>query len=604
MPTLTENPSWSLGNIDSLGPELECKGRGQNEDADKASRSPSCQAALESRAGVSPHVKAVCVLQRAFKKNRTPQPRLTQQQHHVDNGSAPLPKSYHIAQFVNNCHVSRDTIAMLESEVFHKFEELVSEREVEMQTGTPSSSHAVSATTVNKETFDVEDSATCLSSRTCTIPATYTLESPTAKRIFLRELKRVVKLSNTKTCPSFGKKLYELVVLGLSARRIEALKNANQGRLLLQIQDDVRSGAVALTQAQIQWGVIREHALATFVDKKTRSKAKRATRKLRNKTSNAESTKASRSKFDNKAAKRRSCLLLVRRTDHWDRVLCQLCTFFGVADAHEQNKLHMQKNIGREVTGAPRAKHGRRRKRKKHRSISSCSNNQPPAPCFALVPWTNQWDLLLRDLWSVFDAVERKIEFSPCQSNTNGQNLCPSVLQAMQQEHKKSDGQRKGGAHAEKVVVRKLMEAGVPRQSFRTEADLTMENAEARGRHKTTPHKRTPDVLFKEPVVINGHRCTWLDSKNTLLAPNLGRASTLRAFQSQINDYCTLFGPGAVVWHRRYLETVNDLLAKPTMVAHLVLRNTTPKKLKQKHLHESGDAKKRSDGPQKAPPGD
>jgi hypothetical protein len=116
----------------------------------------------------------------------------------------------------------------------------------------------------------------------------------------------------------------------------------------------------------------------------------------------------------------------------------------------------------------------------------------------------------------------------------------------------------------------------VPRSRFWTEAELMAMNRRARAAGAATvPYPRTPDVLFRRggggaagaPVLVNGRPCSWLDSKNMLLVPGVSEPQEVEGFLAQVDAYCELFGPGAVVWHRPFLEDLADLLAQPAQVA-------------------------------------
>ena len=59
---------------------------------------------------------------------------------------------------------------------------------------------------------------------------------------------------------------------------------------------------------------------------------------------------------------------------------------------------------------------------------------------------------------------------------------------------------------------------------------------------------KTPDILSKTPVIINGRIIKWMDSKNMVFTPGTADEREIEDFKKQINDYCKLFGEGAVVF--------------------------------------------------------
>ncbi len=127
---------------------------------------------------------------------------------------------------------------------------------------------------------------------------------------------------------------------------------------------------------------------------------------------------------------------------------------------------------------------------------------------------------------------------------------------------------RDGGYRGENKVEAALLAAGVPRWRFWTEKELVAMNERARLVRLPVPFPRTPDVLFrKDAVVVNGRQCAWLDSKNMLLVPGVSAPQELDSFRAQVDAYCELFGPGAVVWHRPFLKDLADALARPQHVA-------------------------------------
>ena len=421
----------------------------------------------------------------------------------------PPPPAYTVPQFETGHVITHSTIETLETTVFEKFEQLVTDTKVEVDKTVLGNDHDTAAV------GDSADHSPVAPPRK--LPAKFSLESTAAKTFFLKAFRRVTQHKGSNLVPTLGRKFHQLVVDAVSARRIKALKKAEEGQQLLQIQKEVSEGTVTLEAAQRQWGVTRTDALANFVDEKIRAKARSAARQAR-KTAERAATKSrptekatSTTEATAQIATQQRCLALVLRSDKWDLLLAELCSALPT---------NHQASVSDEACVTP---------------------------------------------------VVTPTKTLPTRTVISKLTPSKSVLRAMQRECDQSVRRCKGGEQGENLMVRMLLDAGVPRSAFCTEAELKAENVTAQRRKQKRPHKRTPDVLFKSPVMLNGTKCMWIDSKKGLIAPDLTRRSMVRSFQSQINDYCDLFGPGVVVWHGPYLASVDNTLAKPTMVSHFVL---------------------------------
>ena len=142
-------------------------------------------------------------------------------------------------------------------------------------------------------------------------------------------------------------------------------------------------------------------------------------------------------------------------------------------------------------------------------------------------------------------------------------------LQAVQEASAHAKALRKqAGLDGEARVEAALLAAGIPRAAFKTEADLVAENEAARAASQPPPHARTPDILFVDDSIhVNGRRCAWVDSKNTVVLPGVSDPRQLTQLCQQIDAYCDLFGPGLIVWQRPHVQELTDQFACPKMVA-------------------------------------
>lgn len=80
----------------------------------------------------------------------------------------------------------------------------------------------------------------------------------------------------------------------------------------------------------------------------------------------------------------------------------------------------------------------------------------------------------------------------------------------------------------------------------RTQDDLTAEQVAEKGRAVLTP-----DILFDDPVYINGTRVAWLDYKDYLGVPI---AFLWRSNRDQAAKYAAEWGPGALCYRLSYVD--------------------------------------------------
>lgn len=101
-----------------------------------------------------------------------------------------------------------------------------------------------------------------------------------------------------------------------------------------------------------------------------------------------------------------------------------------------------------------------------------------------------------------------------------------------------ADIQARRGAWGEEKLFEWLRSQNI---TFRTEADL-------KGRFD-----KTPDVLLNEPMVYDGHRIFWVESKATFGDPEEVRRHARR----QLSPYLEIFGDGVVVYWFGYVADVD-----------------------------------------------
>eukprot|EP00038_Savillea_parva_P000261 m.95146 g.95146 ORF g.95146 m.95146 type:complete len:730 (-) comp10090_c0_seq2:103-2292(-) len=86
----------------------------------------------------------------------------------------------------------------------------------------------------------------------------------------------------------------------------------------------------------------------------------------------------------------------------------------------------------------------------------------------------------------------------------------------------------------------------------------------------------TPDVLFSQGAVeLPGVRGTvrWVDSKNGWFVPGLSLPSKMNSLQRQMLKYVYYIGPGLILWHKGYFESILDVT--PSQVRHASIATST-----------------------------
>jgi hypothetical protein len=92
-----------------------------------------------------------------------------------------------------------------------------------------------------------------------------------------------------------------------------------------------------------------------------------------------------------------------------------------------------------------------------------------------------------------------------------------------------------------------LESAGVPRESFLTEAEL-----QAAGK------RVTPDILFKAPVKFPNLRqpIRYIDSKNGWCVPGLSPPYRIKSLVVQLQKYDVQCGAGLILWHKGFSAAI------------------------------------------------
>ena len=108
------------------------------------------------------------------------------------------------------------------------------------------------------------------------------------------------------------------------------------------------------------------------------------------------------------------------------------------------------------------------------------------------------------------------------------------------------------GALLDEEIIRDLSDAGVRRNTYRTEGEQTDSSA-------------TPDILLNEEITIQGRRVRWIECKNKLLIPGLSSGREVTSYDKQIKKYVENFGPGAVLWKKGFCE---DIMERHAQVFH------------------------------------
>mmetsp|Transcript_55903 Transcript_55903/g.120955 ORF Transcript_55903/g.120955 Transcript_55903/m.120955 type:complete len:435 (+) Transcript_55903:147-1451(+) len=152
------------------------------------------------------------------------------------------------------------------------------------------------------------------------------------------------------------------------------------------------------------------------------------------------------------------------------------------------------------------------------------------------------------------------LSFDDCLSLTSG-NEALAKLAFLARDNVKCDmqGHLKGEA-AEVLLEDVLLESGIQREEFLTEAQLR----DIQMRLFTFLRFPTPDILFLRPVFVQltetgsttQHPIRWIDMKDTIVVAGCTLNTRARSFSSQLSKYIKLFGEGAVLWRRGWAHSL------------------------------------------------
>ena len=135
-------------------------------------------------------------------------------------------------------------------------------------------------------------------------------------------------------------------------------------------------------------------------------------------------------------------------------------------------------------------------------------------------------------------------------SDINNELLMKDILEAHSVDFVYSSAadekSRRLGEQGENMLETWLKKRNI---SFRTENDLAKDEE-----HKET-HGKTPDILLDKPLIINGMKVQWIESKSLFGTPN----EMKRHRTNQFKPYVKLFGKGMVVyWHGYTMDVLRD----------------------------------------------
>jgi len=184
-------------------------------------------------------------------------------------------------------------------------------------------------------------------------------------------------------------------------------------------------------------------------------------------------------------------------------------------------------------------------------------------------------------------AGEPEPEAEPETPNTSTTPLTVSDLKAIEKQREKLAKDRhaiqramsKGKARKEREtqIFERVQKAGDSSESklltFLLQQGITRDMMETEQEQKQRPlhlrNKRTPDILFRSPVTIQGKRVHWIDSKNVFILPGACPSYEIRKLKRQMNAYVKMFGPGMIVWKGLHFSTLAGEL--PENILHACL---------------------------------
>jgi hypothetical protein len=116
------------------------------------------------------------------------------------------------------------------------------------------------------------------------------------------------------------------------------------------------------------------------------------------------------------------------------------------------------------------------------------------------------------------------------------------------------------------LKVERWVRTHLPDQKFITEDDLKEFNKQQFGVHRLRPRKEfpyvrnTPDILFSDPVHIQGHdsKILWIDAKLAMFDPAFTRQESMEKLLKQMERYVKAYGPGLMVWGKPFSQEWNE----------------------------------------------
>jgi hypothetical protein len=116
------------------------------------------------------------------------------------------------------------------------------------------------------------------------------------------------------------------------------------------------------------------------------------------------------------------------------------------------------------------------------------------------------------------------------------------------------------------LKVERWVRTHLPDQKFITEDNLKEFNKQQFGVHRLRPQNKlphirnTPDILFADPVRIQGHdsKILWIDAKLAMFDPAFTREESMERLLKQMQRYVKAYGPGLMVWGKPFSQEWNE----------------------------------------------
>jgi hypothetical protein len=116
------------------------------------------------------------------------------------------------------------------------------------------------------------------------------------------------------------------------------------------------------------------------------------------------------------------------------------------------------------------------------------------------------------------------------------------------------------------LTVERWVDKHLPDQNYITEDNLKITKLQKFGVHtlrprKKSPHIRnTPDILFANPVRLQGHdsNILWIDAKLAMYDPAFTQEEKMKTLLNQMERYVKAYGPGLMVWGKPFSQEWNE----------------------------------------------